>query len=217
MQITPTADGNPTLYSEQFASHYHSVNGSMDESNCIFIENNLAYYTANYLPNIIHIFEMGFGTGLNACLAVQFATENKINIIYHTIELYPVEKSIIEQLHFKFPNREVFKQIHDAAWETAIIINPYFTLYKHEGDFCKYDIKSNYYNIFFMDAFGPDHQPAMWEEIILQKIYNSLLPNGVLTTFSARGSFRRALQHIGFAVERLPGPVGKRHITRGVK
>ncbi len=216
-QIALTADGNPTLYSEEFASHYHSLNGSVAESDYIFIEHNLKYYISQHQASNIHIFELGFGTGLNAYLAAEFAEQNNIQIIYHAIELFPVSNTIIQNLDFKIPDIQLYKSLHTTQWEQEVQLTPYFTLLKHEGDFCNYNILKNHYHLFFMDAFGPDHQPEMWEPMILQKIYGSLLPNGVLTTFSARGSFRRCLQSIGFVVERLPGPKGKRHITRGEK
>ncbi len=217
LHITHTADGNPTLYSEKFASHYHSLHGSVAESNYIFIEHNLHYYITKHQPASLIMFELGFGTGLNAYLAAEYAHKHSIPITYHTIELYPVANDIIEQLHFNISDVQLYKHLHTAPWEKEIQLTPYFTLHKHEGDFCNYDMIPNHYHLFFMDAFGPDHQPEMWEPIILQKIYDSLLPTGVLTTFSARGSFRRSLQKLGFEVERLPGPEGKRHITRAVK
>ncbi len=216
LTIINTADGNPTLYSEEFTSHYHSMHGSVAESNYIFIEQNLAYYVLQHQPAIIHIFELGFGTGLNAYLAAEFASQHKISIVYHTIELYPVPLDIIEKLVFNIFDIKLYKSLHAAPWETETIITPTFTLHKHEGNFLNYSLP-NYYHLFFMDAFGPVQQPEMWEPAMLQKIYDSLLPSGIMTTFSARGNFRRYLQTLGFTVERLPGPKGKRHITRAVK
>jgi len=40
---------------------------------------------------------------------------------------------------------------------------------------------------------------------------------GVLVTYCAKGSFKRALKKVGFHVENLPGPKGKREITRAIK
>jgi len=36
-------------------------------------------------------------------------------------------------------------------------------------------------------------------------------------TYSAKGSVRRAMQSVGFLVEKLPGPPGKREMLRGIK
>ena len=48
-------------------------------------------------------------------------------------------------------------------------------------------------------------------------MYTSLYENGILVTYSAKGSVRRAMQEVGFIVERLPGPPGKREMLRGKK
>lgn len=49
------------------------------------------------------------------------------------------------------------------------------------------------------------------------KMYQLLLDDGILVTYCAKGSFKRALKSVGFNVENLPGPPGKREITRAVK
>lgn len=217
MIIVPTSDGNPTLYSEQFKSHYHSLNGSLEESKHIFIEHNLQHYiNANSLPEI-NVFELGFGTGLNAYLTADFAQEHQVKIYYHTVELYPVPMDIISELHFQIPDSILYHSLHHADWNKETAITSHFKLYKQQADFTHISLPENRYHIFYMDAFGPDHHPEMWQRNILEKIYHSMQNKGCMTTFSARGSFRRDLQSLGFSVERLPGPAGKRHITRAVK
>ena len=48
-------------------------------------------------------------------------------------------------------------------------------------------------------------------------MFDAIKPNGVLVTYSAKGSVRRAMQAVGFSVERLPGPPGKREMLRAQK
>ena len=48
-------------------------------------------------------------------------------------------------------------------------------------------------------------------------MFISLKNDGVLVTYSAKGSVRRAMQKVGFIVERLPGPPGQREMLRGTK
>ena len=48
-------------------------------------------------------------------------------------------------------------------------------------------------------------------------MYKALRDNGVLVTYSAKGSVRRAMLAFGFTVERLPGPPGKREMLRAIK
>ena len=48
-------------------------------------------------------------------------------------------------------------------------------------------------------------------------MFTALKPNGVLVTYAAKGSVRRAMQAVGFVVERLEGPPGKREMLRATK
>jgi tRNA U34 5-methylaminomethyl-2-thiouridine-forming methyltransferase MnmC len=57
----------------------------------------------------------------------------------------------------------------------------------------------------------------MWSEEILQKMFDSIDSGGMLLTYCAKGSVKRSLKSIGFVVESLPGPPGKREITRALK
>ena len=48
-------------------------------------------------------------------------------------------------------------------------------------------------------------------------MFEALKENGILVTYSAKGSVRRAMQTVGFSVERIPGPPGKREMLRATK
>jgi tRNA U34 5-methylaminomethyl-2-thiouridine-forming methyltransferase MnmC len=48
-------------------------------------------------------------------------------------------------------------------------------------------------------------------------LYKILQPNGLVVTYSVKGSFRRALIESGFTVEKIPGPPGKREMLRAIK
>ena len=72
-------------------------------------------------------------------------------------------------------------------------------------------------DVVYFDAFAPEKQPEMWDESIFRKIYDSMTPGGILTTYCAKGVIRRMLADIGFKTERLPGPpAGKREILRAL-
>jgi len=49
---------------------------------------------------------------------------------------------------------------------------------------------------------------------MMKKIASITAENGVLVTYCAKGSFKRALKSAGFTVEGIPGPIGKREMTR---
>ncbi|MDD4143618.1 MAG: MnmC family methyltransferase, partial [Prolixibacteraceae bacterium] len=65
--------------------------------------------------------------------------------------------------------------------------------------------------------FGPDKQPDMWKEEIFRTLFEMTLPEGVFVTYSAKGEVRRRLTKVGYTVERLTGPPGKKEMLRGRK
>lgn len=75
----------------------------------------------------------------------------------------------------------------------------------------------NAFDVIYFDAFGARNQPELWTEPIFQKMYEALKEGGILTTYAAKGSVRRAMIAVGFEVERLPGPPGKREMLRAKK
>lgn len=73
------------------------------------------------------------------------------------------------------------------------------------------------YDLVYFDAFGARVQPELWTEKVFAKMFKALKPKGMLVTYAAKGSVRRAMQAVGFEVSRLPGPPGKREMLRSVK
>ncbi len=226
VKIITTEDGSHSLYHEELKETYHSFHGALQESLHVFIEKGLRFWrTKEGLPNTVKIFEVGFGTGLNALLAAQFATENKVSISYTSLEPYPLDSSIVEQLNYSAQIQsgtgdvlnQIFQKIHSAEWEKEIDINSYFQLTKHQTKLEEYSIGNDPFDVVFFDAFAPNKQAELWELNILQKCYSILNKSGVFTTYSAKGQLKRDLKAIGFEVETLPGPPGKKEMVRGVK
>ena len=63
-EIKITADGSSTLYIPEMDENYHSDHGALQEAMHVFIENGLNTIESAHIA----VFEMGFGTGLNALL-----------------------------------------------------------------------------------------------------------------------------------------------------
>jgi tRNA U34 5-methylaminomethyl-2-thiouridine-forming methyltransferase MnmC len=59
-------------------------------------------------------------------------------------------------------------------------------------------------------------QPELWSTAIFKKMYDAL-DNGVLVTYAARGVVKRSMIEVGFKVEKLAGPPGKREMFRARK
>lgn len=217
IQIEQTADGSQTLFVPELNEHYHSVKGALTESEHIFIQMGLKHSSVE-AP---HVLEIGFGTGLNAFLTLLTADTDQRNIHYTTLERYPVTPALIEQLTYPeliCPERkDDFQALHQAAWNTDVQLTPYFTLHKVETDFTSYTFPATY-DVIYFDAFAPEKQPEMWTQFLFDTLCQQLNPQGILTTYCAKGAVRRMLQAAGFTVERLPGPPGgKREILRATK
>lgn len=216
IEIKTTSDGSHTLYVPKIDECYHSTHGAIQESRHIFINAGLKHCQRSD----INVLEIGFGTGLNALLALEEAEKSKKHIYYTTIEKYPVEIETAfqlnypEQLNIKY--RQLFEQIHSSLWNKNVQISSNFTLKKIKTDFTDFEPKS-FYDVVFFDAFSPEKQAEMWTEHQFEKIFRQCNQGAVFTTYCAKGNVRRALQNAGFTVERLPGPPGKREILRALR
>lgn len=216
-RILLTEDGSKTLFISELNEHYHSIHGAVQESTHVFIRSGLDCFRNE---QSIRVFEMGFGTGLNCFLTWLHCPEKIIN--YHAIELYPIDSSMAVELDYTtflgttIEGKQFFQAIHQAAWDTESAINENFILKKHEVDLLQFCTTKRFHLIYF-DAFSPKVQPGLWTPAVFTKMYELLIPGGILTTYCAMGEVRRTMQACGFHVERLPGPPGKREILRAIR
>lgn len=218
-KIELTADGSHTLFVPELDEHYHSVNGAVQESTHVFIKTGLHHC----LKDEIRIFEVGFGTGLNAFLSMlDIAETNKI-IHYTAIEAYPLGKDIILQLNyaksFSADQQTLYEKLHDVEWGSEQEIMPNFWLKKIKSDFTQFDFSSfaGNFDLIYFDAFAPDKQPDMWVQSLFNDMYCISSEGGTLVTYCAKGIVRRMLQAAGYTTERLSGPPGKREMLRATK
>lgn len=220
ISIYQTKDGSKTLLNTLLNETYHSRNGAIEESLHVFLKFGLqGFVEAN--PTITHIalLEVGFGTGLNALLTLQKCLDNpQISIYYETIETYPLPYSWIKELEYLEQIKDVrlepyFEQMHQAEWDREFVVCPNFVLHKRKLSLMEFETARRFHLVYF-DAFAPKVQPEMWQIENLKKISNVMLPDALLVTYCAKGQFKRDLKTLGFMVERLPGPLGKREMTR---
>jgi len=111
---------------------------------------------------------------------------------------------------------ELLRRLHESPWGEDVSITPFFTLHKVLGDLTDYTFPQAL-DVVYYDAFSPEAQPELWEEKLFLSLYDAMNCQATLATYCAKGVVRRALQHAGFSVERLPGPPGKREVLRAVK
>ncbi len=216
-KVIITADGSSTIYLPKWNEQYHSKHGAIQEAKHVFIKSGLSLFSNRDLS----ILEIGFGTGLNSFITFLEAQKLSLNVDYVGVEAYPVVDEEIEKLNYvselKAENDiEIFKKMHQQRWGEKVKISSEFCLTKRKQFFNEINDK-NIFDLIYFDAFGAPVQPELWTEYIFKIMYTSLKFGGVLVTYSAKGSVRRAMQAVGFKVERLPGPPGKREMLRATK
>jgi len=216
-RVITTADGSKTLYVPEMDEQYHSVNGALTESEHVFLNNGYLHHPAN--P--VSVFEVGFGTGLNALLTAIKADELKRHTLFASIEKHPLEDKEVQELDygklFEIPVTNLFEKMHAAPWNKTVKISNFFTLYKVKADLTDFDFEENMYDVIYFDAFGPDKQPKLWTPQIFNRLGSACRSGAIFVTYSAKGVVRRQLMNAGFIMERLPGPPGKRQMLRGSK
>jgi tRNA U34 5-methylaminomethyl-2-thiouridine-forming methyltransferase MnmC len=216
-----TKDGSSTICIPDLDVTYHSRHGAMNESIHVFIQAGLDYLLRKTGKQSVTIFEMGFGTGLNALLTLAYATRNKLLVIYEAVELYPLTEEEVAVLNYTEQSslvlyKDEFRKMHACNWEEQVEINPFFKLRKAEQDLLNY-LPLYAFDLIYYDAFAPSAQPHLWEKTVFDKLYNMLSFSGVLTTYCSKGDVRRAMIASGFNIEKLQGPPGKREMLRGTK
>lgn len=221
-EIVITADGSTTIHLPEWNEQYHSKHGAIQEAYHVFIKHGLYHYISKIdKTKTVSILEIGFGTGLNAFITLLETEKLNVNIEYSGVEGYPVSLEEINQLNYikalKSDKKEpIFKKLHLVSWEEKHKLISQFSLIKQKKLFHHIE-DQNKYNIIYFDAFGARVQPELWTEVLFDKMYKALKENGVLVTYSAKGSVRRVMQAVGFTIERLPGPPGKREMLRATK
>ncbi len=216
-QVT-TEDGSSSCYVPDMDEYYHSSHGAVTESLHIFIRAGLKQVEKDH----VNIFEIGFGTGLNALLSYQYALDNKIRVEYRGIEKYPLPQKITDSLNYAeildFPlSGEIFKKLHRSAWDQSNSLHPLFQFTKIHADATVHHYPEGWADVIYFDAFAPDKQSEMWTKDVFRKMFLLCRQGGCLLTYSARGQLKRDLRDCGFMVESLAGPPGKREITRATK
>ncbi|WP_108423392.1 tRNA (5-methylaminomethyl-2-thiouridine)(34)-methyltransferase MnmD [Flagellimonas amoyensis] len=216
-KIILTADGSKTIQIEDWDEQYHSKHGAVQEAYHVFITHGLRLFA----DRKINLLEIGFGTGLNALITLLEAPKLKLDVNYVGVEAFPVSNEEVAELGYCAQldcadKQTEFQRMHETPWEEPHPITGGFVLTKQKKDFL--EVKDeNLFNLVYFDAFGARVQPELWTEEIFSKMYDAMQQGGVLVTYAAKGSVRRAMQAVGFTVERLPGPPGKREMLRAIK
>ena len=213
IEIIITKDGSHSLYLSDIGETYHSIYGAFAEAIHVFIKNGLHSHPKQSL----NILEIGFGTGLNSLLTLDNIQDKKVH--YTSLEPFPVSEEFYTKLNFHTltkSSQNIFIELHKCDWEEDILITENFTLHKTEISLQNFTTE-NKFDIIYFDAFSPEKQAEMWTSEIFEECFNLLNKNGFLVTYCAKGVVKRTLNSVGFEIESLDGPPGKRQMTRANK
>ena len=215
LTIEVTDDGSATLFVPALDEHYHSVKGALTEAEHIYRDCAFLHRAQSSVGERLRLLEVGFGTGLNACVTAMVADEHH-PVHYVSLEKYPVDGATLAALRYdSLLDQTLLRAIHEAPWDDPVAITPYFTLEKRRADYLSDPLPASV-DVVYFDAFAPEKQSEMWTLSAFQRLISVLNPGAVLTTYCAKGEIRRMLASLGFTMERIPRPVGgKREILRG--
>jgi tRNA U34 5-methylaminomethyl-2-thiouridine-forming methyltransferase MnmC len=216
-KIIITGDGSKTIQLIDWNEQYHSIHGAIQEAKHVFIDNLVKFKTKK---TELQIFEMGFGTGLNAFLTCQIACELNLAIDYYSLEAFPLQMDEVKELNYTEllnDQTSILEMLHQANWNEFVEINSNFGIAKIGQTLENWESGIKTFDFIFYDAFGPRVQPHLWTVEIFEKLYAATKKGGIFLTYCAKGQVRRDLQSVGYKITRLPGPPGKREMLMGEK
>lgn len=221
-EVVSTGDGSHTLFIPALGEHYHSFHSSVREAVHVYINAGLLHIAEKTADAPIEIFEVGFGTGLNALVTALSARKAARDVRFTSIEFYPLSAEDCSVLnycdHLDEPRATgIFEQLHAAKWEEDVEIHGQFSLHKIHDDFFACEFPEGTFHLIYFDAFGFRAQEEFWSTAVFEKCFKMLKPGGALVTYASKGLVRRNMQAAGFTVEKLEGPPGKREMVRAVK
>jgi len=226
--ITETKDGSTSLYSPRFSQHYHNPNGAVSESRHVFFEVPGIVKSLKAKSNI-SIFEVGFGSGLNLLLLLDYLrkteeeTGRRPRVTFTSVEAYPIKPEVADRLYFgsdKYLNQNkpilthIFRNIQTGLHtfdisdrvEANIFAGFFDDFVSRKPDLPKADF-------IFHDAFSPEVNSELWTPDVFNFLKQISHENSVLSTYCAASEARAAMAVSGWKVARARGALGKREMT----
>lgn len=218
IRLADTADGSHTIELLDSGEHYHSTEGAIAEARHVYIMPCLKKALEHFIDEPFMVFEMGFGTGLNALLTMIEAEQSSRRVVYTTVEAFPLQETLYGKLNYasqlSIPERQ-FRSLHEAPWNRVVEVTPFFSIMKIQANILEFSFPAEpTYHAVYYDAFAPQYQPELWNESVFKALKASLLDGAILTTYCCKGDVKRALKASGFKIEKIPGYGKKREMLR---
>lgn len=218
-----TKDGSSTLYSSTYQQFYHNPNGAIAESRHVFFEtpNVTSCFSEN---KEVTVFEVGFGTGLNFLLAIDYYLKSNCisPLHFYSIEAFPINSTKAKELNYtkKLGSAalanilpDIFKKLTPGLNIIQPIPESAITLHLFIGNFTDADFDGLKTNFIFHDPFSPEVNEELWSSEVFEKLLRFSSNSTVLTTYCAASKARGAMANAGWFVARANGALGKREMT----
>jgi len=224
-----STDGTP--YAPGFDDIYHNARGALGQVRHVFLG-------GNGLPQRwrgarrFSVLETGFGTGLNFLATWQAWRDDPARsdwLHFVSIEKHPLRatdlpamlrpaiaedadmQALATQLAQAWPMPT--PGLHRLTFEAGHV-----TLTLAFGDaealLPQLDLRAD---AIYLDGFEPAKNPAMWSARVFSGAARHAVPGATLATYTASGAVGEGLIRAGFAVERVDGFPGKRHMLRATR
>jgi tRNA U34 5-methylaminomethyl-2-thiouridine-forming methyltransferase MnmC len=172
----------------------------------------------------LSIFEMGFGTGLNYLLLLDYykTLDVQVPIHFYSVEAFPASLDVIEKINYpKKLNQKnqrehllhIFKSLK-LGWNSfSISVQIPVTLHLFYGTFDILTAPETPIDYFFHDPFSPEVNQELWTPQTFQTLADFAQPDALLATYCAASKARACMAKSGWIPARAKGALGKREMT----
>lgn len=217
-------DGSSTVYSSKFQQYYHNPNGAVTESRYIFFESSGIIDQLEASLHPIHIFEVGFGTGLNFLLLLDEYISSNSNqpVHFYSVEAFPVDFETAQKFNFgRFLENSsletllppIFQDLKPGENTSQPIPDKEVYLHVYYSRFDELKMLNHSIDFVFHDAFSPEVNDELWTIDTFKKIASFCTKDAILTTYCAASKARAAMASAGWFLGKKVGALGKREMT----
>ncbi len=213
-----------TPFSPQFGDIYFSREGSLAETQHIFLQGNNLPNRWKNRPRFT-ILETGFGTASNFLSTAQTWQETSQKgqwLYYISIEKHPIQN--LEPLHAHLPEslKPLAKKLRQAlppaipGFHWHVFEEERITLLLIQADIATAlpELEAKI-DAWFLDGFAPAKNPEMWGDALYQGMKNLSAEGATFATYTAASSVRAGVESAGFQWKKQSGFAHKKHMLCG--
>lgn len=216
-----TGDGSYTFYNVAENIYFRSLQGARSEAHYVFLEGaRLPEKQGDW-----QILELGLGPGMNFLVSVQafLSRGGDGKLRYHVVENAPLSPDCLHKLAYLnwFKTPEVYALLQAALKQAAELPTQPIQLSWRNIELVVYPMAwekaflpaGMKFEAIYHDPFGPAANPESWSEACFAWEYAHLSETGLIATYGASTSMRKAMAHSGLFLASRKGSGNKREMT----